>query len=421
MSGDGSFVVVWSSYGQDGSSNGIFAQRFDPDCKAVNKEIQVNTASSGNQAEPAVAMDAAAGFVVCWQGPGLVDGADEDIFAQRFDPNGSPAGSELRVNSYSPDAQLYPSAALTGDGACIIVWESTNFPEAGTKAICGQLYDSNGVEFGAEFVVDGGASVYRYADVAADANGNFAVVWMQDKSSNSILGRLFKADGSAASDTFVVSTIRFSSVTRPAIAMNAAGYFVVVWDGDPELAGRDDIHARLFDPNGTPLGEQFTVNTTVDGAQQYPHVAMSGRGEFVIVWESRVDPNDAGGRDIFGQRFTSLGEPLGDEFCINTFIEGDQRYAAVAMREDGRFVTVWQSDGQDGSGYGIFADAGPKVGSADFNHDGAVDFRDYSVLAEEWLENKKPLTADLIDDNQINEKDLAEFCRQWLSQQESAI
>jgi hypothetical protein len=169
------------------------------------------------------------------------------------------------------------------------------------------------------------------------------------------------------------------------------------------------------------LGKQFIVNTTVDGAQQYPHVAMSGRGEFVIVWESRVDPNDAGGRDIFGQRFTSLGEPLGDEFHVNTFLEGDQRYAAVAMREDDRFVTVWQSDGQDGSGYGIFAEAGPKVGSADFNGDGAVDFHDYSVLAEEWLENNNPLTADLIDDNEINEKDLAEFCRQWLSQQESAL
>jgi hypothetical protein len=198
--------------------------------------------------------------------------------------------------------------------------------------------------------------------------------------------------------------------------MDAAGYFVATWDGNPDLAGQDDIHARLFDPNGTPLGGQFLVNTTFTGAQQYPQVAMNDLREFVVVWESRTDPNDANERDIFGQRFTSVGEPLGDEFRINTLVEGDQRYPAAAIREDGRFVTVWQSDGQDGSRYGIFGDTGPKVGSADFNADGFIDFQDYRILADEWLENQNPLTADVIDDNIINEQDLAEFCRQWLTQ-----
>jgi len=58
---------------------------------------------------------------------------------------------------------------------------------------------------------------------------------------------------------------------------------------------------------------------------------------------------------------------------------------------------------------------GPKTGSADFTGDGFVNFRDYCVLAEEWRKNENPLTADLIDDNEINEYDLAEFCYQWLT------
>jgi len=415
MEKGGNFVVVWSSYLQDGSSNGVFARLFDPNSGQLGEEFQINATSSGNQAEPAVAMEAAAGFVVAWQGPGFIEEDREDIFAQQFGPNGLAIGGEFRVNSYTNDQQLYPCVAVNSNGTFIVVWESSNTPVEGDKAICGQLYDSNGVEFGAEFFINAESSVCRYPNVAADANGNFAVVWMEDKSSNSIMGRLFDPNGTPRTDAFDVSAIGFSSVTRPSIAMNDAGRFVVSWDGDPNLAGMDDIHARLYDANGTHLGEQFLVNTTLVGAQQCPQAAINDDGEFVIVWDCRIDPNSESERDVFGRRFNSLGEPLGDEFQINTFVADDQRNPAVAMGPDGRFVAVWQSYGQDTSRYGIFARPYPVIGSADFNADGLVDFSDYNILAGEWLKSDNPLTADLIDDNKVNEHDLAEFCRQWLS------
>ena len=411
----GNFIVIWSSYGQDGSSNGVFGRFFDPNCIPLCEEFQINTASSGNQAEPAVAMDAAAGFVVVWQGPGLTEDDQEDIFARRFDPNGVPLGDEFLVNSYTLDQQLLPSVAMNDDGTLIVVWECCNMPEEGDKAICGQLFDSNGVELGAEFFVSAESSVYRYPDVAVDANGNFAVTWMDDRSRNSIMACLFDPNGAARTDTFQVNTVRFSSVTKPSIAMDAAGNFVVVWDGDPNLAGLDDIRARLYDANGTPLSEEFIVNTTTVGAQQYPQVAMNDDGQFVIVWDCRTDPNSESERDIFGRRFDNQGRPIGDEFQINDFVMDDQRSPVVAIDRDSRFVAAWQSYAQDGSRYGVFARPGPIIGSADFNADGMVDFRDYIILANEWHKNENPLTADLIDDNKIDRQDLAEFCRQWLT------
>lgn len=50
-----------------------------------------------------------------------------------------------------------------------------------------------------------------------------------------------------------------------------------------------------------------------------------------------------------------------------------------------------------------------------FNADGLVNFSDYCILADEWFKIGEPLTADLIEDNKINERDLAEFCYQWLT------
>jgi hypothetical protein len=303
---------------------------------------------------------------------------------------------------------------MGADGMFVIVWESENAPDGGKKAICGQLYDSDGLEMGGEFVVNEEPAVCRYPAVAADADGNFVVVWLDDGSRNSILVRLFAVDGLRRTNAFVINTRRISSITRPSVAMSAEGAFVVTWDGDPDRAGQDDIHARLFDPNGLPLDWQSFVNATLDGPQCYPQVAMNDSGEFVIVWEIQLDP-DVTEREIFGQRFDSLGEPIGDEFLINTYTEGDQRYPSVAMDEAGRFVTAWQSEGQDGSGYGIFAEAGRITGSADFNNDGFLDMRDYAIFAEHWLKEGPALRTDLVFDNKIDYRDLTEFCRQWLT------
>jgi len=412
MDGAGNFVVVWNSYLQDGSSNGVFGRRFDLNCKPLSEEFQINTETSGNQREPSVAMDTIGNFVVVWYGPGE---NKEDIFARRFDPNGLPLGSEFRVNSYTNDKQLYPSVAMNNDGGFIIVvWESMNIPEQGNKAICGQLYDSTGSSVGQEFVINDEPSLCRYPDVAMETEGNFAVVWMRDKSSNSIIARLYSAEGTAKTEPFEVSTIKFSSITRPSISMNMPGHFVVAWDGDPNLAGLDDIHARRYNFDGMPIGEQFIVNTTIEGPQQNPQVAMNNRGRFVIVWDSKIDP-DINERDIFAQRYYNSGRPIGGEFQVNTYMADDQKRPAVAITENRKFVTAWQSYGQDGSGYGVFGESKQMVGSADFNSDGFVNFRDYCVLAEEWLKVENSLTADLIDDNKIDEHDLAEFCQQWLT------
>ena len=365
MEPDGNFLVVWSSYGQDGSSNGVFGQRFDLNCSRLAEEFQINTTSSGNQTEPAVAMDAAAGFVVAWHGPGLSEVDEEDIFAQYFDPNGVPLGDECLVNSRTIGRQLYPDVAMSRYGMFVVVWESENTPEVGKKAICGRIYDGNGIELGSEFLVNEEPAVCRYPAVVADASGQFAVVWLDDRSKNAILARLFTSEGSAITDTLEVSTVRISSVTRPSVAMDAGGNFIVAWDGDPNRAGLDDIHARLFDPNGAPLGDQFVVNTTSDGPQRYPQAAMNDTGEFVIVWETQIDPN-VSEREILGQCFDCLGKPSGGEFLINSYVVGDQRYPSVGISEAGRFVTVWQSDDQDGSRYGIFAEVGQISGSADF-------------------------------------------------------
>ena len=415
---NGNFVVVWSSYYSYGDkSNEIRGRRFYADNSPIDaKEFEINTIQTGNQSEPSIATDAEGNFIVAWQGPNLDEQNQDDIFIRWFDVNAMPLGDEFRVNDNTENNQQFPKIALNDSNMLAVVWESESTrAEPNTSLIYCKLYDTNGIIDGNEFQVNIQPDCY-YPDVTIDPNGNIAIVWLEGKRPNfSIMARLFDPNGTAKSEPIAVSTWDISSLTQPAIAMDPAGCFLITWDGDPNLAGMDDIHARIFEPNGAPLCEQFVVNSTLENAQQNPQVAMNDLGQFIIVWDSEIDPN-TNERDIYGRRFDSDGKPIGNEFCLNTFLEDDQKYPAIAMGENDRFVTVWQSYEQDGSRYGIYGTSKNFISTADISCDEIVNFTDYCFLANEWKENEEPLAADIIGDNVIDQYDLSEFCNQWLLQ-----
>jgi len=275
------------------------------------------------------------------------------------------------------------------------------------------LYDANDAPVGNDFVPEQ-LTDSRNPDVAMDAQGNFIVVWMQDKSTNSIMARLYTAAGTPKSAPFVVSSVGFSSQTQPAVAADYGGNFVVTWDGHSQAASMDDIYARWYNSDAVAIAEQFLVNTTLGLAQERPRVAMTTQGEFVIVWQSQTGADDYA-RDVFAQRYNAASMPVGDELRLNSYTLDDQKYPAVAISQTARFIAAWQSWGQDGSHYGIFATSAAANCPADFSGDAFVNFLDYRVLANQWRTTGTSLTADLIENDIIDPRDLAEFARHWLT------
>ena len=349
----GGSIIVWSSYfSTPGRSNDVFARRLDSPGGFLGDEFQVNMADEGNQTEPAVATDHQGNSAIVWQGPGL---EEEDIFLRLFDPNGQAVTDDLLINSRTAGRQLYPSVAAADTGTLIVAWESREIVEDVNRTFVHvRIFEPNGTAVCNDILANASSYDCRYPDVAADARGRFVVAWMQERSTNTIMARLFDPNGAPAGDPFEVSAATITSITRPSVAMTPLGQFVIVWDGDPNRASDDDIHARLYDPNAQPKGEPFVVNILREGAQQWPQVAMNDANEFAVVWEHETgDPNAA--TDILARRFDGTGQPAGEPFRINAYTQDRQRYPAVAMADDGSFVTVWESNEQDGASYGIFA------------------------------------------------------------------
>ncbi|MGB5294642.1 MAG: hypothetical protein WBP34_06805, partial [Thermoanaerobaculia bacterium] len=170
----------------------------------------------------------------------------------------SAIGGEFQVNTYTTDDQRFPSVAIDPAGDFVVVYQS--FGSAGT-----------------------------------------------DSAGTSIQGRRYSSDGMAIGGEFQVNTYTTSFQTAPAVATDPSGDFVVVW-GSLGSSGDDfsvsSVQAQRYDSEGVAIDGQFQVNTYINLDQYLPAVATDARGTFVVVWDSIGSAGtDNSGSSIQGQRY----------------------------------------------------------------------------------------------------------------------
>ncbi len=353
MDAGGGFVAVWRDSG--GDAGDVLGRLFDAAGNPLGGEFLVNTFTTGNQRRPAVARDGAGNFVVVWDSFGQ-DGSSYGVFAQRYDADGLPLGGEFQVNSHTTDSQASPAVAADAAGGFVVVWHGEGQDGSG-YGIFGQRYDADGDPVGVEFPVNTAtAQDQRDPAVAAAPAGDFLVAWSHrlDESPPQDYGNIFAQRydeaGVPVGGEFQVNETGDGQYD-PAVAADAAGNFVVVWSNYYEFSTGDDVMARRFPAEGDP-GPEFVVNESPYYFQREPAVAVRPAGDFVVAW---LDPyQDGYYRGVFGRAFDATGSPLGGDFLIPTYTTGDQSSAAVAASASGRFVVVWRSDFQDGDSGGIF-------------------------------------------------------------------
>jgi hypothetical protein len=132
---NGGFVVTWYDYslgvggaGGDTSDYAIKAQMFAAGGTPVGAEIRVNSATAGAQINPQIAALSNGGFVVTWYDHSLgVGGATGDadgyaVKAQVFSADGTPDGSEVRVNGATAGDQFLSKVVALSDGGFAVTW-----------------------------------------------------------------------------------------------------------------------------------------------------------------------------------------------------------------------------------------------------------------------------------------------------------
>jgi hypothetical protein len=313
-------------------------------------EFRINTYTTSQQGQVQVASGQDGDFVVVWQEGSFNqdshDGSGYGVFGQRFSSTGMPLGQEFQIASYTTGGQYSPSVAGLANGDFIVLWVDLDRG----NGVFGQRYSSAGAALGEEFPIDpaSGFPFSNPASVAASADGGFTVTWSgADASGFGILGRRYDSGGMPLDDEFPINSLAAGNQLNPSVAATAGGGFVVVWEGRSAAGGYNyDIFGRRFASGGQALGEDFTVNTDTLSSHRSASVASGADGGFVVVWQSYFD-QDGDGRGVFGQRFASTGEALGEEYRINSYTTGNQAFPSVARAADGSFVVVWSDSDYD--------------------------------------------------------------------------
>ncbi|MCE5268079.1 MAG: hypothetical protein LLG00_09360, partial [Planctomycetaceae bacterium] len=292
---------------------------------------------------------------------------------------GNPTGStDLNTNTYHTGLDgVTPEVAMDGDGDYVVVWQSSRYGDGGDIAF--QRYNRFGQSQGVEgtanphtkttdnagHAVFAGNGVQTECAVAMDAYGDFVIVWAGDGTipgtinstadTTGIFAQIFDKNGKAVGERIAVNQSLPGVQELPSVAMDASGNFVVTWTTSDDETDRSglNVYGRRFSIQGLALSDEFRVNTTAAGAQEDADIAMDSAGNFVVAWQSfGQDGSDWG---VYAQRYSKTGAKLGGEFQVNYYATDKQQSPSVAMNANGAFVIAYASFNQDGSGYGVYA------------------------------------------------------------------
>jgi hypothetical protein len=345
----GGFVVVWDSEEQDGSGRGTFGQRFNSAGAPTGVEFPINSYTPLAQGIPAVAATTAGTFVVVWTSY-QQDGNGAGVFGQRV-VAGVPQG-EFPVNTTVSGDQKGVGAAGDPGGDSAVVWWSVGQDGSG-PGIVTRRFNGAGAPLTAEVPVNTFTTGSQwFPAVASRGAGEFVVTWEssgQDGGGYGIVARRLDGTGAPTGAEIAVNSFTTGDQSRPAIAATATGGFMVVWSSAGQDGSGEGVFGRSFDAAGVPLGDEFRINVETLGGQREPAIARDAAGGYLVTWQSFDGDNDG----IFGRYFSDSGTPASGEFQVNSFTTNYQTRPAVAPAGGGEFVVVWESNLQDGSSLGI--------------------------------------------------------------------
>lgn len=383
-------------------------------------DLTVSGALPGDQTFPSAAFGLNGGFVV-WQ-DAATDPSGLGVSARRLDAGLNPVGPPFRVNQTVIDDQQRAKVSMLNDGGAVVVLQNGH---SGKQNVLARFLNASGGFTTSEILVNDAVfkGVNRYVASWTLIHNNKSHVHPQhisekisirhDFNANPVVATL--SDGSvvvaySSSRVYITNTVglvtetrydkhyspitntkrvklsfrtetmqdvyvqrlsatgqklggefranQFTEFNQRDVSLSALenGNFVAVWVSEQQRTNAPaDIFARVFDTLGNPLGNEFCVSVAATRTCSAPTVAGTTGGGFTIAWTQRSEDRSRG-MDIYARTFDASGNGTSDAFVVNTFTYGDQFAPSIASLGSQQ-VIVWSSMGQDGSWEGVFGQA----------------------------------------------------------------
>ncbi len=252
-----------------------------------------------------------------------------------------PPGPDIPLNSTTADQQKSPDIAPLPGSAFVAAWVSEN--QNGTAdGVYHRRFDATGSPQTGELLVDENANnTQGEVSISSAPDGRFVVAWSTYFSSggagNEVRARAYDANGSPVGGEFQVNTTTAGSQRAPDVAMAPDGSFVVVWAAYGGSPGTGQVIGRRYGAGGAGPSAEITVGAA-QADDSVPRVAIETDGAFVVTW---TDYSLTLG-DVRVRRFTAMNDPVFDARTVHDATAGTQDYSDVAITSEG-FVVAWST------------------------------------------------------------------------------
>jgi hypothetical protein len=290
---DRGFAVLWDAPASDGH---IFPslQYYDESLTPQGKAISLPFVKSGEISDPK-AYDGFASIVRIPSGFAIYGSAVDDptladgIFVYFIDRNGVTTHPRQRLNnktSVELATTSFNGMTLQPNGDLVAVYWGG---DSNSTNVYMRRLSAGGQLLGPERVVNTEHHAGQgLPAVAVSRDSSFLVVWQSTPvpgTTSDILARRFSARGQPLGKPFQVNNVHQLDQRRPAIAADAQGNYCVVWQSFIPPYNWD-VKGRLFRSNGTPVADEVRLNQVRQFEQELPHVTFSPAGTILAGWES---------------------------------------------------------------------------------------------------------------------------------------
>lgn len=164
-----------------------------------------------------------------------------------------------------------------------------------------------------------------------------------------LYAQVFDLDFKPTSPRFSVTAGNAGSQVYPVLLPNVEGRFTAVYRGTSDTADSPDIYAQRFTVTGKPVGSEVVrVNSTAAGFQSRPAGACNAKGRCLVSWGS----SDASGQppySVLGQYLNNDLTLLDGEFVVSAATSLSKSFPSVAMNAAGDATVAWSETQLDGT------------------------------------------------------------------------
>jgi hypothetical protein len=147
---------------------------------------------------------------------------------------------------------------------------------------------------------------------------------------------VYSSDGTELLADVAVSDVRSGRVRTVELD---DGSMLAVWFDQSNFAGFD-IYAQRVDTKGNLLGDQYTLNSTQANNQMQADIVALNGGGFAAVWQSYGQEGEL--FDVYARLFNTDGSALSAEIQINQIPSGQAVSPVIAQSSDGTLVVAWE-------------------------------------------------------------------------------